>query len=310
MKNIILILFILFSLVLKSQEITDTIEVSYTKTAYLIFSEAPEIDKGSEDVIVRVFNNKVIIQAAVEGFEETNLFVQSGSNFYMFILKYSAAPKKYLFNYQVRSNSIGSTDVIQDSTSLKASGKKEDLINAYETKEVNIPKNNELIDYSVKNNQLEKVSSEKKTKTNLMVNCQWVDGKHKNIYDKGVLKDKISFIATNFYVNDEYFYLKLYINNTSKINYSIDFIRFTIKNQKIGIKKAADQYIELTPVYIYNDNVKSIPGKESGYKIFVFEKFTIEQNKKFNIEMWELNGDRKMNFDFYSKDVFSINRID
>ena len=274
-------------MVLKSQEITDTIEVSYTKTAYLIFPEAPEVDKGSEDVIIRVYQNKVIIQAAIEGFQETNLFVQSGSNFYMFILKYSSAPKKYLFNYQVRTNSIGSTGVIaekpsvviQDSTSLlEASGKKEGLVDAYETQEVIIPKNNELIDYSVKNNELKKVSSKKKTQTNLKVNCQWVEGKNQDIYNKGVQKNKINFIATNFYVNEEYFYLKLYIKNISKINYNIDFIRFTIKNQKIGIKKAANQYIELNPVYVFNEQVKSIPGKDSKINCicsFLFRAFFV-----------------------------------
>lgn len=312
-KKIIYILIIIFSPLIVKGQITDTIELSYTKSVYLIFSEEPKVDRGSEDVIVKVHENKVIIQAGVEGFQETNLFVQSGSEFFMFILKYTESPSKFIFNYQVRKNTL-EVKKRRIKEEVKASEKKEELVDGFHNPKkeevIVIEKNNELVDYSKIIKEKEALEKKEKTTRDFKTLCQWVETKNQNLYNKGAIESKISFIATNLYVDQNHFYLKLFVVNKSKIKYDIDFIRFSIKNIKRSIKKSAEQYIELDPIYVYNEDMTYVNGKEKGYRVYVFDKFTIENNKKLNIEMWELNGDRKLDFDFYAEDILKIQTID
>lgn len=313
MKNIFLLFLFILSIGVKAQ-ITDTIELSFTKSVYLIFPSPPQMDKGSEDILVKAFENKIIVQAAAEGFEETNLFVQSGPEYYMFILKYSATPKKYIFNYQVRKNFTStvsaSTPLITEKVNTPTISTSTQNTN---TNTPNLPSEalgNEMIDQLVYNTKLESQKVSKETKTTYETNAIWTNAQQQTLFNKGIVNGKISFIATNLYVYENYFYLKLSVINKSKINYDIDFIRFTIKSKSKSVKKAADQYIELTPVYIHNKDIKTAAGQETVEYIYVFDKFTIEDNKKFNIEMWEKNGDRKLGFDFLSKELLGIKRID
>ena len=63
---IILVGLFLIGIINMNGQVVDTIEVSFTKSAYLIFKEKPTYDKGSENVSVREGGNKLIIQAEVE----------------------------------------------------------------------------------------------------------------------------------------------------------------------------------------------------------------------------------------------------
>jgi len=51
-----------------------------------------------------------------------------------------------------------------------------------------------------------------------------------------------------------------------------------------------------------------LPKSKNEY-IYVFEKFTIQDNKKFTIEIWEKSGDRTLEFSFYSEDVLKIDNL-
>lgn len=309
MQKLILSILIFFSSTLVAQ-ITDTIEVSFTKSVYLIFPEATNYDRGSEDVLIKNPENKIIIQAAVENFEETNLFVQSGPEYYMFILKYSNNPKKLLFNYQVRKNTASTGAVTPPTTINNNTPTTTSQIINPTTKLPSEALGNEMIDQTVYTTKLESQKATHEAKSTHETNSIWANAQPQTLFNKGIVNGKISFIATNLYVYENYFYLKLSVINKSKINYDIDFIRFTIKNKSKSVKKEADQYIELTPVYIHNKDIKTAPGQETIEYVYVFDKFTIEDNKKFNIEMWEKNGDRKLGFDFLSKELLGIKRID
>lgn len=295
MKNfIILLLFVSGSL---TAQITDTIEVAFTKSVYLIFPQETSFDKGSEDILIKNPENKIIIQAVEEGFEETNLFVQSGAEYYMFILRYSDAPKKLLFNYQVRNNQVSNST---------PTTKVENNPN----NQTPVLLNNEMVDYQVANSKSTENKKESEIKDLHKENSLWVQAQPQKLFNNGTVEGKTTFLATNLYVYENYFYFKVVVKNDSKINYDIDFIKFTIQNKSKSIKKAADQFIELEPEYIMNKDNYTIPGQEKYDYVFVFNKFTIENNKKLTIEIWEKNGDRKIDFDFSSKDILNIKRID
>lgn len=273
-----------FGLVFSQNQITDTIRISYTKSAYLIFNDNISFfDKGSDDVLIRQEGNKLIIQSELEkGFKETNLFVQSGSEIYLFILSYVEKPKKFLYNYQTSSTNDSFKTVEPKSQPI--------------ARDVQVKKEEELLS----------PESQKKLHE---TNCLYAASKKQSIYDKGQDKEKIKFIATNLFIDENYFYLTLYVKNTSKIKYDINFIRLTIKNRDEGLNKAAEQIIKVPPVYILNDSIKTVDEKNAVTFVYVIKKFTIEDYKKLNIELNEKNGDRNLQIDFYSKDILNAKSI-
>lgn len=299
MKKIYFIILLIISGSVSAQ-ITDTIEVGFTKSVYLIFPQEASFDKGSESVIIKIQDNKVIIQALEEGFEETNLFVQSGAEYYMFILRYSETPKKLLFNYQIRNNQVSNNTPAANNLSIDS---KQNEVKPLVT-------GSEMIDYNVATTKTATIKKEAEVNNLHKENSLWVQAQPQKLFNNGTVEGKTTFLATNIYVYEDYFYFKLVVKNDSKINYDIDFIKFTIKNKSKSIKKAADQFIELVPEYIMNKDNYTIPGQEKYDYVFVFKKFTIENNKKLTIEIWEKNGDRKIDFDFSSKDILNIKRID
>jgi len=302
--KILLISFVFFSYSNVFSQITDTLRISYSKAIYLVFSETPVYHAGSEDegveeISVKPFGDKLVIQALLpEGFKETNMFVQSGKELYMFILVYDKNPTKFLYNYQVTEKKVSTAPTSSTTTT-----------NTIEPTE----KNNEMIDYGVVKEEIVKKEKEKDqlSKEQLMLqNCHWVLSQPQKLFLNGTVENNTSFLATNLYVYENQFYFKIAVKNDSKINYEIDFIKFAIRNKNKGVKKSGDQDIYLEDIFVLNKDKMTVPGLEKMEYVYVFPKFTIENNKKLFIEIWEKNGDRKIDFVFSSKELLSIKRID
>ena len=279
-KIIVLILLIIFGIMGKSQ-VNDTIFLSFSKTAFLIFSNSiTDVVVGSEQVLVQEKENKIILQAAQEGFEETNLMVQTGNRYYMFIIKYSDSPKKYLYNYQ-------------------------------DSKENSIVKNNTAT--VVVDKMAEEKDKEKKMKKDSLnhlfaKNCQKVASASQEFFDLAETKGGVSLVLTNMYVDDDLFYFRVDLINGSKIRYDIDFYQFTIRNKKKVLKKTPIQDEVITPYYVAND-VKVIEAKNKNSFVFVLPKFTIQDKKKLFIEFWESKGDRNFTVSITNKELLKLNQL-
>jgi conjugative transposon TraN protein len=80
--------------------------------------------------------------------------------------------------------------------------------------------------------------------------------------------------------------------NTSNINYTIEFLRFYIRDSK-RIKRTASQEVEIKPFFI-NQESEEIKGKSVNEWVFALDKFTIPEAKHLVIEMFEHNGGRHL----------------
>jgi hypothetical protein len=269
-------------------QVTDTIYVSYTKSAYLIFDAATTFDVGSEDVIVKNPDNKIIIQAAVERFQETNLLVQCKDEYYLFILKYDNNPKKLLYNYQNRTN-------------LSQVKENENESNTISNKAV-------LVDISSKSKKDEEEKKKNEKLEAFKNNSLTVIERGQEIMNRGAVKGGVKAVATNFCVSGEYYYLKLVISNDTKVDYDIDFVRFQIANVKRSLKKEAEQEILIPTVYTLYET-KTIKGKSKIENVYVFDKFTVDKNKCFKIQIWEVNGERKLDFSLSSEDITNVKYV-
>ena len=265
-------LFILFFLVAWGgfSQVNDTIYLSFTKSAFIIFSsDITDAVIGSEQVLVQQKGNKIILQAAQENFDETNLMVQAGDKYYMFIIRYNPHPTKFLYDYQKHPEKAIITDEKEVKKIKQIQTKKDSLDSLY------------------------------------LENCKKVAAAPQNFFDLSETKGDVSLILSTMYVDDQTFYFKVDLINNSKIRYDIDYYQFTIRNKKKALKKTPIQDEIIKPLYVYND-VKVVEAKSHNSFIFVLPKFTIQDKKKLYIEFWENRGDRNFSISLKNNELLKI----
>lgn len=262
--------FLLFLLPFSLQgQVTDTIEVSFTKSCYLLLPKSPKFDFGSEDVIVRQSENKLIIQAGKENFEETNLFVQIDETIYLFIIRYSTNPKKFIYNYSSGNNQ---TNIGTGGTSISNT------------------------DNSISNSKIKEQNDKARLDSTLKPICESVISKGGDYLNEGEINFGNLVWCSAIYADEEYLFFKIRVDNTTNIPFEADYSSYTIRDKKDLLKKKAIQDYETQPIYIHNP-FQIIGPQNKLQMIVVFKKFTIDKDKVLTAEVWEKNGDRRMKID-------------
>lgn len=91
------------------------------------------------------------------------------------------------------------------------------------------------------------------------------------------------------YINND-LYFTLILTNNSPLDYDINYLNFYI-NSKNKNRKTTSQTINYKYKFAYNVPQKLFAGKTSE-AVFVYNKFSINENKILLIEMAEVNGER------------------
>lgn len=127
--------------------------------------------------------------------------------------------------------------------------------------------------------------------------------KKRNIFSLGIIKNKFEFSLANLYVKDDFMFFVFDIRNFSNIDYDIDFVKCFIRDQK-KMKNAIQQEVQYDPVQ-EKDFTKRIFGKSSNRFVLAFNKFTIPDDKVFEIEMFEKGGGRHMRLSIQNEYILS-----
>jgi len=103
------------------------------------------------------------------------------------------------------------------------------------------------------------------------------------------------------YVKNDVLFYQVSIQNNSSIDYTIDFIRFFIRDKKKG-KRTAVQEIELKPIYIVG-NLNRVAAETTSTLVFALDKFTIPDAKKLLLQINEKNGGRHFSIRIKNKEL-------
>ena len=260
----------------------DTIKVSYHKTAILIFEENILFAEAGNLDLAAEFSGKILkCTAAIPNIHETNLFVETESGYYSFVVQYQDNP-----------------------TSIPKYIKKSDA--TIEKIQQQIPSN--IVVEKEKQQEAQTVADTEQQQVYLK-DCEKIVTSQNGITDVGVIGTKVTFMLGDIYINKDMLYFKLIVKNTSNIPYDIELFRLAIRSKKGAIKQAAVQETVLEPTYIYNDDVTQIKGKDGVVKIFVIKKFTISDDKRLFIELWENGGERILSFAVSSDQILNVKTI-
>lgn len=119
---------------------------------------------------------------------------------------------------------------------------------------------------------------------------QELRNKKRNIYSLGVIENKFELSMANLYVHEGFMFFIFDLKNKSYIDYDIEFVKCFQRDQKKS-KNAIQQETTIEPIYQKDFDTK-IKGKSRNRLILGFDKFTIPDDKVFEIEIYERNGGR------------------
>ncbi|BBE16136.1 conjugative transposon protein TraN [Aquipluma nitroreducens] len=254
------------------------LEVTFDKTVHVIFPTAVKyIDLGSANLIAgkaEAAENVVRIKAAVNGFEnETNFSVITDEgSFYSFNVKYANEPQK--LNIEMK-------DFIHDGSTVNRPNNSMDIYLS------------ELANESPKVVNLAMKSIYKKNKKEI-----------KNIESK---RFGIQFLLKGIFIHNDMLYFHTEIKNLSNVSFDVNFIRWKIVDKKVA-KRTAIQETVIEPVRA-SHFVTKIQGRSSERTVFVMNKFTIPDDKKLVVELFEKNGGRHQQFVIGNDDIIQADVI-
>lgn len=104
--------------------------------------------------------------------------------------------------------------------------------------------------------------------------------------------NQISLRCNGIYIKDDIFYFQLSLGNNSHIGYSVDQLKFSIRDQKKP-KRTASQEIALEPQFI-SGNSTIINALSEQTIVVALPKFTIPDKKALHIQMMEKDGGRSL----------------
>ncbi|MEQ8880955.1 MAG: DUF4138 domain-containing protein [Cyclobacteriaceae bacterium] len=271
----------------------DTIPVGYTTSVNLIFDSPVKqwdmglglrVESGLQVWDVLVENSpespsRIKLAAGIEEFKTTNLFVETTTAYYNFILKYEDRPGKLLYKIEIKQAEIikeNRTSEIRDNIS-------------------------QSVDHDAKNT-LEKAATEFDS---LEYFAHRVLESEDSFNPIGKSSQQILFFLSGIYVRDDHLFFKLYLRNESNIPYDIGFIGFFKSDRgKSGNKKRPRQEEHLTPEFVLNEGMKTLESNTEIFKVMSLQRFTLDNRKRLYIQLWEGNGgERKIELVVKGKDL-------
>ena len=248
------------------------LEITYDKTVHVIFpAPVRYVDLGSPNLIAGKADgaeNVIRVKATTRHFrQETNMSViTEDGNFYTFNVKYADEP--LLLNVEM-------CDFIHDGES------------------VNRP-NNAMEIY------LTELDNESPRLVRLIMKSVHENDKRR-IRHIGSKRFGVQFLLKGMYTHSDLLYFHTQVKNTSHVPFDVDFITFKIVDKKV-VKRTAMQEQVIYPLRAYN-YVTRVNGRDSECTVFALPKFTMPDDKKLVVEMFEKQGGRHQRFEVVNEDL-------
>lgn len=288
MKVAIKISFILLTVLSYGQKINKELTIYSTsnKNTSLFFPDAIKSGIVGSSNFKFGYNketpSKIGMLKSTPGEESNLLVITTNGNIYSFIIKHQSTIE--LLNYFVKdSMSIGNENGERIINTIKS-------VNKGEIKPVDKATEPKIIKSITVNDFQEKNDSDT---TNIYSSKCVLEMKKHTFYNRIYgTKDKVFVRLKNITYIDNDLYFDLIIENNSTLDYDLNYLNFytVSKNKK---RNAVSQMIPYTAKYVHNlpSRVSALSSQEV---VFVYSKFSLNENKLLLIELSEDNGERNV----------------
>ena len=117
----------------------------------------------------------------------------------------------------------------------------------------------------------------------------------------------IQYLLKGVYTHNDLLYFHTQVKNSSNVPFDVDFITFKVVDKKV-MKRTAMQEQVIYPLRAYN-YVTRVNGRDSECTVFALPKFTIPDDKKLVVEMYEKQGGRHQSFEVVNEDLVRAETI-
>jgi hypothetical protein len=107
---------------------------------------------------------------------------------------------------------------------------------------------------------------------------------------------------------DNRIFFRLDVHNKSNLPYTIDFIRFYVRDLKTVARMATHEQ-EIVPVYKTLKRRITISNKKTIAQVFGFKRFALSDEQAVNVEIYERNGNRHIYLKIKQKNFNNANPI-
>lgn len=244
------------------------VELAYNKTVSIIFpAPVRSVDLGSRDIIADKaadVENVLKVKANQIGFNETNFSViTADGKFYSFVVSYNESPAALALN------------LVGDQVNLKARP--------------------QPLGGTVSQAGSVHFANVAASQSDLALASDRVLHKARRIRRIGDDRSKMAVKLKGVFVKDNVLYYRLAFRNRSNLNYDLDYVRFFIVDKTVA-KEASHQEIEVRPIYVHNDPIRTVKGHSQVEKVYAFQRFTIPADKVLQVQTGEQNGGRQLAF--------------
>lgn len=303
----------------------DTVYVSHDKTTYVMFSDDIDVvDIGNKEYAYVANANMVLFKALRENAQPTSLMVKTKTAVKVWMIAYKKSPQKILIDTRPSSESYNQP-VVQN-TSNSNTGNTNIQANANSKPEV---RQSTIQNGYVSAEAYQKRMEEKYSKTppypsiatrtangnrdaiihdNLMQQkVHFILNQRKFIKDIGEIDDGLYFSLHDVYVDRNFIYIKLGIENTTSIAFDLDFISFE-RSQGRSLKKR-----EGTSQGLLNlsnrETVFTVAPSAEEVVVYILDLFAFQENDMLLVKLNELGGVRTLKFSIPAKIVMQAKTL-
>lgn len=138
-----------------------------------------------------------------------------------------------------------------------------------------------------------------------------VIGEGEKINTIGAFSQDMVFAMSSLYIKDDILMFRFDLENDTRIDYEVDFLKMYISDKKRS-KKIALQEDEIKPIYVFSPDGDEpvIRGRETRSYVLFFRRFTIPVGRVLNIEAFERNGGRHIGFTIENSAILKAMKLE
>lgn len=115
----------------------------------------------------------------------------------------------------------------------------------------------------------------------------------------------INLYLKNLLYDEDVMYLVLGMENSSKLDYQIDYLHTYITQLKVAGESSATQDVAVEPIKVFDASENLISRHEGIVKVIAIERLTLERDRRLIIQMGEESGGRQVSIAISSEELIT-----
>lgn len=104
----------------------------------------------------------------------------------------------------------------------------------------------------------------------------------------------VNLYLKNILYKDDVMYLVLGMENSSKLDYDIDYLKTYVMQMKRVGESSATQDVPIDPIKVFDASEGVIPRRDMLTKVIAIERLTLEKDRRLIVQMGEESGGRQV----------------